>query len=60
MSNKIVETDIFKIINNRRSIRKFLDKEIPDEVIKKVLEAGFRAPFASQICSIVIQKTKRK
>ncbi|MHA1739492.1 MAG: nitroreductase family protein, partial [Candidatus Heimdallarchaeota archaeon] len=59
-TEKVVESDIFKIINNRRSIRKFIDKDIPDEVIRKVLEAGFRAPFASQVCSVVYTKDKEK
>ncbi|MFW9922579.1 MAG: nitroreductase family protein [Candidatus Thorarchaeota archaeon] len=53
-------TNIFEIINNRRSIRKFLDKEIPEDVIEKILEAGFRAPFAYQITSIVYTKDKEK
>lgn len=60
MTEKVVESDIFKLINNRRSIRKFIDKEVPDETIKKILEAGFRAPFASQICSVVYTKNKEK
>lgn len=59
-SEKMIETDIFKLISNRRSIRKFIDKDVPNEVIRKVLEAGFRAPFASQICSIVYTKDKEK
>ena len=33
-------------INDRRSIRKFLDKEIPLELIKEILEAGRMAPSA--------------
>ena len=52
--------DIFEIINQRRSIRKFLDKEIPNDVINKILKAGFRAPFAYQITSIVYTKNKEK
>jgi len=52
--------DLFKVIDNRRSIRKFLDKEIPDEVIEKILHAGIRAPFAYQITTIVYTKDKEK
>lgn len=33
-------------ITDRRSIRKFLDKEIPLELIKEILEAGRMAPSA--------------
>lgn len=52
--------DIFDIIHQRRSIRKFLDKEISNDVIERILLAGFRAPFAYQISSIVYTKDKEK
>jgi nitroreductase len=52
--------DIFEIIHNRRSIRKFLDRPISDEVLTTILEAGFRAPFAAQLCSIVYTRDKQK
>jgi nitroreductase len=51
---------IFEIINNRRSMRWFLDKPITDEVLSRVLEAGMRAPFASQLCSVVYTRDKAK
>lgn len=37
---------IDSIIRSRRSIRKYLDKDVPVELIDKVLEAGRRAPSA--------------
>ncbi|MFX1474978.1 MAG: nitroreductase family protein [Promethearchaeota archaeon] len=46
-------SDIFDIIHNRRSIRKFTDQPVTEEVLEKILEAGFRAPFATQLCSVV-------
>ena len=45
--------DVFEIIHNRRSIRKFTDQSVTEEDLKKILEAGFRAPFAAQLCSVV-------
>lgn len=36
--------DIFEIIRTRRSIRKFADKSVSDEVIDKILECGIWAP----------------
>jgi nitroreductase len=50
--------DIFEIINNRRSMRWFLDKPVTADVLAKILEAGFRAPFASQLCSVVYTRDK--
>jgi len=55
-----IEHDLFKVIHDRRSIRKFLDKEVSDEVIDKILSAGIRAPFAYQSCSIVYTRDKEK
>jgi nitroreductase len=39
-------TDVFDAIKNRRSIRKFLDKPVPDELVNKIIEAGQWAPSA--------------
>ncbi len=36
--------ELFEVIKNRRSIRSYLDKDIPDEVVDKILEAGRWAP----------------
>jgi len=55
-----IESDIFKVMLQRRSIRKFSDKEIQKEELEKILKAGFRAPFASQVCSIVYTADKTK
>jgi len=33
-------------IENRRSIRKFSDKEVPDNVVKEIIESGTKAPSA--------------
>jgi nitroreductase len=52
--------DIFKVIHNRRSLRKFTDKPINDDVLKKLLNAGIRAPFAAQMYSIVYTRDPAK
>ncbi|MBU4266536.1 MAG: nitroreductase family protein [Candidatus Altiarchaeota archaeon] len=36
--------EILDIIKNRRSVREFLDKEVDDSLIEKILEAGRWAP----------------
>ncbi|MBY9000490.1 MAG: nitroreductase family protein [Candidatus Heimdallarchaeota archaeon] len=45
MSSNSVDT-IFEIILNRRSIRSFTDREIPESALMKILEAGWQAPSA--------------
>ncbi len=52
--------DLFEIINNRRSIRKFTEKPITDEILNQILEAGIKAPFAAQLYSIVYTRDKEK
>jgi len=36
--------DLLKLISERKSVRKYLDKHIPDEDLRKILEAGRLAP----------------
>ena len=52
--------DVHQAIHERRSIRFYQDKEIPDEIITKILEAGHAAPSAknSQPWHFVVIKDK--
>ena len=36
--------DIYEAIEKRRTIREFQNKSIPDDIIKKILSAGLKAP----------------
>lgn len=38
--------DVFEAIKNRRSVRKFEDKPVPEELIRKIVEAGQWSPSA--------------
>jgi len=52
--------DVEEAINRRRSIRKWQDKEIPDEIINQLLDAARRAPSAHNVQShrYFVAKTK--
>jgi nitroreductase len=55
--------DIFKAILGRRSIRKFKDEPVEDDLIWKIIEAGIWAPSAGNIQSwelIIVKKPKKK
>lgn len=39
--------EFYQVINNRRSIRQFEDKEIQREVLERILDAGLRAPSSN-------------
>ena len=61
-SGKLTEVpkDIFKVIHNRRSIRHFTEKSLSDSTLRKILEAGIRAPFGAQLYSMVYTRDKEK
>lgn len=43
---------------NRKSVRKYTDQKPTDEVIDTVVRAGQQAPFASQLCSLLLSRKK--
>jgi len=53
MSNNVIESML-----NRKSIRKYTDVMPTDEVIHTVVRAGQQAPFASQLCSVLLTRKK--
>ncbi len=55
-----VKSNIFEVINERRSVRKFLNRTVTDEVLERLLHAGSRAAFAAQLCSLTYTRDKRK
>ena len=52
--------NLFEVINNRRSIRKFTEEPVTTETLNLILEAGIKAPFAAQLYSIVYTRDKEK
>ncbi|OEC85800.1 MULTISPECIES: nitroreductase family protein [Methanobacterium] len=43
--------DLYETIRNRRSIRKYKDREIDDDLIHEIIEAGIWAPSAGNLQS---------
>ena len=41
--------NFFELIENRHSIRKFADKDLPDEDLSRILQAANRAPSAGNL-----------
>ena len=52
----MVENPIVKIMLNRKSIRKYKTDMPSDEVLETVVRAGQHAPFASQLCSLLLSR----
>jgi len=49
MDNPVIQTML-----NRKSIRRYTDQMPSDEVINTIVRAGQQAPFASQLCSVLL------
>jgi len=52
-TNPVIESML-----NRKSVRKYTDQKPTDEVITTVVRAGQQAPFASQLCSLLLTRKK--
>jgi nitroreductase len=53
--NSVIET-----IMHHRSIRKFTDKEVPDDLIETIVRAGQQAPFTGQMYSVIVCRDEQK
>jgi FMN reductase (NADPH) len=53
MSDNVIET-----MMKRKSIRKYTDEMPSEEVLQAVVRAGQQAPFASQLCSVLLTRKK--
>jgi nitroreductase len=53
LTNPVIESML-----NRRSVRKYTDQKPTDEVIATVVRAGQHAPFAAQLCSVLLSRRK--
>ena len=52
----MVTNPLVEIMLNRKSIRKYIDKMPSEEVIQAVVRAGQQAPFAAQLCSVLLTR----
>jgi nitroreductase len=55
MSNTVIST-----MMKRRSVRKFTSHKPSDEVIHEIVRAGQQAPFAGQLCSVILSRKRKQ
>jgi nitroreductase len=53
MQNPVITT-----LLKRKSVRKFTEQKPSDETIQQIVRAGQQAPFASQLCSLILSRKK--
>jgi len=51
--------EITEVMMHRKSIRKYRDEIPSDEVIETIVRAGMQAPFASQLYSLLMSKSRK-
>jgi len=51
-----MENDVIQYMMNRKSIRKYTNEMPGEEIIHAVVRAGQQAPFASQLCSLLLTR----
>ena len=56
----MITNPIIEAMLNRKSIRKYKDESPSDEVIETIIRAGQQAPFAAQLCSVLLKRNKEK
>lgn len=54
-----IHQNLFELLNSRASVRSYLDKPLPDELITKIVAAGQRAPFSAQTTSIILTRQRQ-
>jgi nitroreductase len=53
-----MSNDVIDAIMNRKSIRKYTTQMPSDEILEAVVRAGQQAPFAAQLCSVMLTRRK--
>lgn len=55
--------DVFEVIRERRSVRRYLAKEVPDELVREIVDAATRAPSAGGLQSyhvVIVREPARR
>jgi nitroreductase len=56
----VPENEVVRTLMSRKSIRKYKPDVPPKGVVEAVVRAGMQAPFASQACSVVLLRDKKR
>ncbi len=56
----MINNSLIGTMSNRKSIRKYRVESPSDEVLETVVRAGQQAPFAYQLCSLLLSRDTGK
>ena len=55
----MIHNETIDLMMKRHSVRKYTDQQPSDEVIETIVRAGQQAPFAGQLCSLIMTRKKK-
>lgn len=55
----MIHKEVIDTMMKRRSVRKYTDQQPDDEVVESIVRAGQQAPFAGQLCSVILTRKKK-
>jgi len=56
----MITNPVIELLLQRKSIRKYTAEQPPDEVVRTIVRAGQQAPFAYQMCSVLLSRRGKK
>jgi nitroreductase len=56
----MMDNPVVRAMMNRKSIRKYTDEEPSNDVIETIARAAHQAPFAAQMCSLLLSRRRKK
>jgi nitroreductase len=56
----MIHNAVIDAMINRKSIRKYQDQPVTDEVVETIVRAGMQAPFASQSYSVLLSRDRSR
>ncbi|NQV17016.1 MAG: nitroreductase family protein [Armatimonadetes bacterium] len=56
MSEEIQNNQVIELLLNHKSIRKYEDKIVPDNLVETIIKAGQQAAFAFQVYSVLLSR----
>jgi nitroreductase len=56
----VIRNAVIDAMMNRKSIRSYEDRQVPDDVLETIVRAGQHAPFAAQMGSVLLSRHAEK
>lgn len=56
----MIDNPVMQTLMSRKSIRRFNDQPVSDDVLKTIVRAGQQAPFAYQMCSLLLSRKRER